>query len=65
MLYIRLKSKRRAKRKLAELSDAFNTIVGLSTSFKPLAADVDLMPTQIHKCYYYNIFVTINSDKMP
>jgi len=57
MLYVRLKSKRRAKRKLVVLNDAFNTIVGLSTLSKLLVADVDLMPTQIHKkkCYCYII----------
>lgn len=49
MYVFRLKSKRRAKRRLAVPNDAFNTIVDLSMSSKPLAADVDLMPIQIHK----------------
>lgn len=62
---IRLKSKRRAKRRLAVLNDVFSTIVGLSMSSKPLAADVDLMPIPIHKKKYITaLFVTINSDKM-
>lgn len=62
MCVIRLKSKRRAKRRLAVLNDVFSIIVDLSMSFKPSAADVDLMPTQIHKemCFYciicYNKF---------
>lgn len=49
MYVLRLKSKRRVKRRLAAPNDAFNTIVDLLTLSKPLAADVDLMPIQIHK----------------
>lgn len=60
-----MKNKRRVKRRLAVLNDAFNITVGSSTSSKLLVADVDLMPTQTHKGKYITIlFVIINSNKM-
>lgn len=65
MYFIRLKNKKRVKRRLAVLNDAFSIIAGSSTSSKPLVADVDQMPTQTHKGKYITIlFVIINSNKM-
>jgi len=64
-VFIRLKNKRRVKRRLAVLNDAFSITADSLMSSKPLVADVDLMPTQIHKEKYIIIlFVIINSNKM-
>lgn len=56
MCIVRLKNKRKVKRRLAVLNDASSIIVDSSTSSKPSAADVDLMPIQTHKknvLYYF------------
>lgn len=49
MYVIRLRNKRRVRRRLDVLNDVSNTIVGLSMLFKPLVADVGLMPTQLRR----------------